>query len=136
MKFWLMVLLVLLPLAAQAQNPDALVPLAPSQPSLWWISDRLGEGFIENWIIDQDAKLIRLQVNSQTWLTANYIKRYEIMQKLGNVALENRYDIVVENNRQVKLAQYKYEQGNWQITPPLLGATPFSANSGNFFGLR
>ncbi len=136
MKFWFVVLLLLIPVAAHAQNPDEPVPIQPSNPSLWWQSDRLGQGLIEDWAIDPNTKLIRLQINSQAWLAADYIRRYTIIQKLGTIARESNYDILVENNRQTKLAEYKYLDGKWQITPPLLGANPFSANNGIFFGLR
>jgi hypothetical protein len=136
MKFWFVVLLLLIPVTAHAQNPDQPVPIQPSNPSLWWQSDRLGQGLIEDWSIDPNTKLIRLQINSQAWLAADYIRRYTIVQKLGTAARESNYDILVENNRQTKLAEYKYLDGKWQIAPPLLGANPFSANNGIFFGLR
>lgn len=137
MKFWFVLLLMLVvPFPSQAQNPDEPVPLQPSQPSLWWQSDRLGQGLIEDWAIDPNTKSIRLQINSQAWLAADYIRRYTIIQKLGTTARESNYDILLENNRQIKLAEYKYLEGKWQITPPLLGANPFSANNGVFLGLR
>ncbi len=129
-------LLGLIPVATQAQNPDTPIPIQPSQPSLWWQSDRLSQGLIEDWVIDSDTKLIRLKINTQVWLAADYIKRYSVMQKLGTVARQNNYDVLLENNRQIKLAEYKYVEGNWQITPPFLGTNPFSANNGIFFGLR
>ena len=129
-------LLGLIPLAVQAQNPDAPVPLQPSQPSLWWQSDRLEAGLIDGWVIDDDTQQIKLQINSRVWLASDYISRYAILQKLGNIARRNNYDIHLENDRQIKLAEYKYIEGNWQIAPPFLGTNPFSANNGNFFGLR
>jgi hypothetical protein len=130
------ILLGIIPLKAEAQNPDEPVPIAPVKPSLWWQSDRLGQGLIEDWSIDQDARLIKLQINNQAWLAADYVKRYAIMQKLGAVAQAEKYDIFVQNNRLNILAEYKYLDNRWQITPPLLGTRPFSANNGIFFGLR
>ncbi len=131
-----MIISFLMPMAVPAQNLIEIVPLLPSRPSLWWQSDRLELGLIDSWSIDQNGKIIKLKINSQVWLAADYVKRYAIMQKLGTVARESGYDILLENNRQIKLAEYKFGQGNWQISPPSLGANPFSANNGIFFGLR
>jgi hypothetical protein len=138
MKFWIAILLILIPSAVHAQNLDKPIPIQPSQPSLslWWQSDRLGQGLIEDWSIDSNSKLIRLQINGQAWLAADYVTRYTILQKLSSTARQTNYDIVLENNRQIKLAEYKYLNDKWQIDPPTLGANPFSANNGIFFGLR
>lgn len=113
-----------------------IIPLEPAKPSPWWTVEQFRFGLIETWTLEPDQQLIRFQINNQIWLAADYLSRYAIMQKLGKIARQNRYSIRLENNRQVQLAEYKYEKNNWQIAPPLLGATPFSANNGSFFGLR
>jgi len=136
MKLWITILLVFIPSAVYAQNLDKPIPIQPSRPSLWWESDRLGLGLIEDWAIDPDTKIIKVQINGQAWLAADYLSRYAIVQKLGITARQSNYDILLENNRQIKLAEYKYLNDKWQIEPSLLGANPFSANNGVFFGLR
>ena len=135
-KFWLIFGIGLVPLTVQAQNPNDIIPVKPSQPSLWWQSDRLGQGLIESWVIDQDAKLITLKINAQVWVASDFIRRYAIVQKLSNIARQDGYDLRLENNRQIKLAEYKNVDGSWQISPRQLGATPFSAINGNIFGLQ
>jgi hypothetical protein len=135
-KFWLIFGIGLVPMAVQAQNLNDIIPVEPSQPSLWWQSDRLGQGLIESWAVDQDAKLITLKINAQVWLASDFIKRYTIVQKLSNIARQDGYDLRLENNRQIKLAEYKNVDGIWKISPRQLGATPFSGINGNIFGVQ
>lgn len=132
MKFWLILTLAFMPMAAAGQT----IPTEPVKPSPWWTVEQFSLGLIETWTVEADQQLIRFQINNQVWLAADYLTRYAIMQKLGILARQNKFNIRLENNRQVQLAEYKYQQRGWQIAPPLLGATPFSANNGIFFGLR
>jgi hypothetical protein len=110
--------------------------LLPAQPSLWWQIDRLSAGLIDDWAIDANTKQVKIKINPQVWLAADYVRRYTIVQKLGNVARENDYDLVLEDNRQIKLAEYINTQGKWRIQPMYLGATPFRGKEGAIFGLR
>ena len=133
-QFWLILGIGFVPLAVQAQNPNDIIPVEPSQPSLWWQSDRLGQGLIESWVIDQDTKLITLKINARVWIASDFIRRYSIVQNLSNIALQNGYNLRLENNRQIKLAEYMNVDGSWQISPRQLGATSFSGINGSILG--
>jgi len=133
-QFWLILGIGFVPLAVQAQNPNDIIPIEPAHPSLWWQSDRLGQGLIESWVIDQDTKLITLKINARVWIASDFIRRYSIVQRLSNIALQSGYNLRLENNRQIKLAEYMNVDGSWQISPRQLGATSFSGINGSILG--
>jgi hypothetical protein len=121
---------------AHAQVTSVTIPLEPVQPSLWWVSERVDEGLVESLSIDINNRVVKVVVNPNVWDLADYIKRYSFLQRLGNVALDSDYGILLQDRRQRTLAEYFEESGTWRITPTNLGATPFRANLSNPFTPR
>jgi hypothetical protein len=122
--------------AQVTQVTSVTIPLEPVQPSLWWISERVDEGLVESLSIDITSRIVKVGVNPNVWDLADYIKRYSFLQRLGNVALERDYGILLQDRRQRTLAEYLEESGTWRIAPANLGATPFRANLSNPFAVR
>jgi hypothetical protein len=137
---WITAIALAMPTPLQAQpvqfSSDTPILLQPVQPSPWWQVDRQEPGLIESWSVEPAARLVKFKINPQVWLVADYIKRYSLIQKLGSIARQNNYDLAIEDNRKIKLAEYVYAQGAWQIQPQYLGSTPFRANQGSIFGLK
>jgi hypothetical protein len=117
----------------QAQVTSVTIPLEPVQPSLWWVSERVDEGLVENLSIDADNRIVKITVNLNVWDLADYMKRYSFLQRLSNAALDYNYGILLQDRRQRTLAEYIEESGAWRIAPANLGATPFRANLSNPF---
>lgn len=120
----------------EAQVTSVTIPLEPVQPSLWWVSERVDEGLVENLSIDFDNRIVKITVNPNVWDLADYMKRYSFLQRLGNTAFEHNYGILLQDRRQRTLAEYLEESGAWRIAPANLGATPFRANLSNPFAPR
>jgi hypothetical protein len=102
-----------------AQTP---IPLQPAQPSLWWATERFGQNLVEDLRIDSINKTVQIAVNEGVWSSWDYLRRYALMQQLGNVAIAQNFGIQILDGRKNKLAQYVQVNGNWQIQPPMLGA--------------
>lgn len=122
--------------SVEAQVTSLTIPLEPVQPSLWWVSERVDEGLVESLSIDVNNRVVKIVVNPNVWDLADYVKRYSFLQRLGNVAFEHDYGIVLQDRRQRTLAEYLEESGTWRIAPSNLGATPFRANLSNPFAPR
>jgi hypothetical protein len=128
--------LLLLPVFTSSVQAQVTIPLEPVQPSLWWVSERVDEGLVENLSIDFDNRIVKITVNPNVWDLADYMKRYSFLQRLSNTAFEHEYGIVLQDRRQRTLAEYLEESGAWRIAPANLGATPFRANLSNPFAPR
>jgi hypothetical protein len=122
--------------SVEAQVTSVTIPLEPVQPSLWWVSERVDEGLVENLSIDFDNRIVKITVNPNVWDLADYMKRYSFLQRLGNTAFDHNYGILLQDRRQRTLAEYLEESGAWRIAPANLGATPFRANLSNPFAPR
>jgi hypothetical protein len=131
-----MLLLPVFTYSVEAQVTAVTIPLEPVQPSLWWVSERIDEGLVENLSIDADNRVVKITVNPNVWDLADYMKRYSFLQRLGNAALDHNYGILLQDRRQRALAEYLEESGAWRIAPTNLGATPFRANLSSPFAPR
>ncbi|MEE3716212.1 hypothetical protein V2H45_05575 [Tumidithrix elongata RA019] len=125
-------------LAASAQTVQTtnIIPLEPVRPSLWWMVQRLEDGWVDDLAIDPDAKRVVITVNRSRWFAADYIRRYEFLYKLGNTAQEDAYGVLLKDNRNNKLAEYIVINDRWQMEPKSLGAVPFRVNSPNPYQTR
>jgi hypothetical protein len=120
-------------LAAVAQTQTTLqsvnIPLEPVRPSLWWMVQRLEDGWVDDLIVDFEAKKVVITVNRSRWVAADYLRRYEFLNKLGITAQQETYGVLLQDNRQNKLAEYGLIGDRWQMEPQSLGAVPFRVNS-------
>ncbi|CAN1212381.1 hypothetical protein TUMEXPCC7403_19385 [Tumidithrix helvetica PCC 7403] len=112
------------------------IPLEPVRPSLWWMVQRLEDGWVDNLAIDPDAKRVVITLNRSRWFAADYIRRYEFLYKLGTTAQEDAYGVLLKDNRNNKLAEYIVINDSWKMEPPSLGAPPFRVNSPNPYQTR
>ena len=105
------------------------IPQEPVQPSLWWKSQRLEEGWIEKIDIDANAKKAIVTVNISRWVASDYLTRFSFLFKLGTEAQRQNFDLVLHNRRSEKIAEYSNQQDYWRIEPKSLGADPFRVNA-------
>ncbi len=105
------------------------IPQEPVEPSLWWKSQRLQEGWVEKIDIDADAKKAIVTVNISRWVSSDYLTRFSFLFKLGTEAQRQNFDLVLHNRRSEKIAEYSNQQDYWRIDPKSLGADPFRVNA-------
>jgi hypothetical protein len=117
-------------LAASAQTLQSVnIPLEPVRPSLWWMVQRLEDGWVDDLMVNYETKKVVITVNRSRWFAADYLRRYEFLNKLGLTALQDAYGVLLQDNRQNKLAEYIAISDRWQMEPQSLGAVPFRVNT-------
>lgn len=116
-----------------ARSQEIVVPLESVKPSLWWTMEQLEQGLVEYWDISSKTRQVVITVNAGAWVAKDYVKRYAILQKLGDAVYEENYSILVQDPRKNRLVEYAKVKGVWQLEPPSLGATPFRPILPSFF---
>lgn len=101
------------------------IPQTPVEPSLWWKSQRLQEGWVENIAIDPSLKKAIVTINTTRWTASDYLQRFSFLFKLGTEAQKQNFDLVLHNRRDQKIAEYSTQEDRWRIDPKSLGAEPF-----------
>jgi hypothetical protein len=116
-----------------ARSQEITVPLESVKPSLWWTMQQLEQGLVEYWDISSKTRQVVITVNAGAWVAKDYVKRYAILQKLGDAVYDQNYSILVQDPRKNRLVEYAKVKGVWQLEPPSLGATPFRPILPSFF---
>ena len=114
---------------AIAQEKTSSVPQTPVEPSLWWKTQRLQEGWVESIEIDPDVKQAIVTINTTRWLASDYLQRFSFLFKLGTEAQKQNFNLVLHNRRAQKIAEYSTIEERWRIDPKSLGADPFRVNA-------
>ncbi|MBD2318642.1 hypothetical protein [Phormidium tenue] len=105
------------------------IPQAPVEPSLWWKTQRLQEGWVENIEIDAEAKQAIVTINTTRWIASDYLQRFSFLFKLGTEAQKQNFNVMLHNRRDQKIAEYSTIEERWRIDPKSLGAEPFRVNA-------
>ncbi|PZU93185.1 MAG: hypothetical protein DCE90_16765 [Pseudanabaena sp.] len=108
------------------------IPQQPVQPSLWWMTQRLNEGWVENIVIDAEARRAIVTINTSRWTSADYLQRFSFLFKLGNEAQKQDFNVMLSNRLNQKVAEYSAKADTWRIDPKTLGAEPFRVISPTF----
>ncbi len=101
------------------------VPQQLVEPSLWWKSQRLEEGWVENIAINVETKQAIVTINPSRWIASDYLARFSFLFKLGTEAQKQRFNVLLHNRRAEKIAEYSTQEERWRIDPTSLGAEPF-----------
>ncbi len=101
------------------------IPQQLVEPSLWWKSQRLEEGWVENIAINAETKQAIVTINSTRWIASDYLARFSFLFKLGTEAQKQRFNVLLHNRRAEKIAEYSTQEERWRIAPTSLGAEPF-----------
>ena len=101
------------------------IPQAPVEPSLWWKTQRLPEGWVENIAINSEAKQAIVTININRWAASDYLQRFSFLFKLGTEAQKQNFNVLLHNRRDQKIAEYSTIEERWRIDPKSLGAEPF-----------
>jgi len=109
------------------------IPQEPVEPSLWWKTQRLQEGWVENIVIDPQAKQAIVTVNTTRWFASDYLQRFSFLFKLGTEAQKQNFNVMLHNRRDQKIAEYSTIEERWRIDPKSLGAEPFRVNAPAIF---
>ena len=105
------------------------IPQAPVEPSLWWKTQRLQEGWVENIEIDAESKQAIVTINTTRWIASDYLQRFSFLFKLGTEAQKQNFNVMLHNRRDQKVAEYSTIEERWRIDPKSLGAEPFRVNA-------
>ena len=111
--------------AAIAQETMSMIPQQLVEPSLWWKSQRLDEGWVENIVIDAETKKAIVTINTTRWSASDYLTRFSFLFKLGTEAQKQNFNVLLHNRRAQDIAEYSTQQERWKIAPTSLGALPF-----------
>jgi hypothetical protein len=109
------------------------IPQQLVEPSLWWKSQRLYEGWVENIVINQDARKAIVTINGTRWAASDYLARFTFLFKLGTEARKQNFDVLLHNRRDEQLAEFTTQDQHWRIDPTSLGAEPFRVNAPTVF---
>ena len=101
------------------------IPQQLVEPSLWWKSQRLEEGWVENIAIKPETKQAIVTINPTRWIASDYLARFSFLFKLGTEAQKQRFNVLLHNRRAEKIAEYSTQEERWRIDPTSLGAEPF-----------
>ncbi|NJK34207.1 MAG: hypothetical protein HC919_04225 [Oscillatoriales cyanobacterium SM2_2_1] len=101
------------------------VPQKPTQPSLWWRSQRLDANWVETITTNEREKYVDITINIARWSTADLMRRYTIINFLAQDAIRQGYGLRLLDRRGQELAQVTKNGDRWQIIPPDLRARPF-----------
>jgi len=112
---------------------EVSIPLEPVKPSMWWIMDQLEQGLVEDWSIVTKTRQVVVTVNQGSWAAKDYLKRYAMLEKLGDAVYDQNYSILIQDIRRNRLVEYARVRGIWQVEPPSLGANPFRPILPSFF---
>lgn len=109
------------------------IPQQLVEPSLWWKSQRLEEGWVEKITIDPATKQAIVKINTTRWSTSDYLTRFSFLFKLGTEAQKQNFNVILHNRRDQQLAEYSTQEERWRIAPTSLGAEPFRINAPTIF---
>ncbi|MBE9208330.1 hypothetical protein IQ244_17705 [Nostoc sp. LEGE 06077] len=116
-------------ITANTINPQGL-----TTPSLWLAQANSENKLLDNWIAyPASAKTpgrVDVIVNQQVWSILDYLERYSFVNRLGNVARKDVYNLRVFNYQQELLGSYTC---NFQTNPTLCR---IQINSLNRLGLQ
>ncbi|BAY18949.1 hypothetical protein NIES2109_52350 [Nostoc sp. HK-01] len=116
-------------ITANTINPQGL-----TTPSLWLAQANSENKLLDNWIAyPANATApgrVDVIVNQQVWSILDYLERYSFVNRLGNVARKDVYNLRVFNYQQELLGSYTC---NFQINPTLCR---IQINSLNRLGLQ
>ncbi len=73
-----------------------LSPLSQTQlsiPSLWLAIELFGGNILEHWYVYENTNWIVLLINKASWLSMNYLDKYEFVHQFGTAAGKYRYNI-------------------------------------------
>lgn len=117
-------------------------PSTLTLPSLWWVRDQVaaqplfGNKLIEKWLacagLNANSPQVDILVNTQLWTLLTYWERYEVVHRLGTVAIGYGYNLRVFNRQQAVLATYQCEAQPGVAPPCTLSLD--SASRGGFRG--
>ncbi|MBE9008265.1 hypothetical protein IQ259_25175 [Fortiea sp. LEGE XX443] len=97
---------------------NTISPQGLTTPSLWLAKANSENKLLDNWIAyPASAKApgrVDVIVNQQVWSILDYLERYSFVNRLGNVARKDVYNLRVFNYQQELLASYTC---NFQISP-------------------
>jgi len=100
-------------ITATTINPQGL-----TTPSLWLTQANSEKKLLDNWIAYPASATapgrVDLIVNQQVWSILDYLERYSFVNRLGNVARKDVYNLRVFNYQQELLASYTC---NFQTSP-------------------
>ena len=122
-------------MANQAIAGDTIIPQSPVEPSLWWKTQRLQEGWVENIAINSDTKQAIVTINMNRWIASDYLQRFSFLFKLGTEAQRQNFNVHLHNRRNQKIAEYNYstQEEGWTIDPTFLGTDPFRVHAPTIF---
>lgn len=109
------------------------IPQAPVEPSLWWKTQRLQEGWVDKIEIDTESRQAIVTINANGWTASDYLQRFSFLFKLGTEAQKQNFNVLLHNRRDQKIAEYSTIEERWRIDPKSLGAEPFRVNSPGIF---
>jgi hypothetical protein len=101
------------------------IPQRLVEPSLWWKSQRLEEGWVEGIAIDAETKNAIVTINLTRWTASDYLQRFSFLFKLGTEAQKQNFNVALHDRRDRKIAEYSTQAERWKIDPTSLGAEPF-----------
>ncbi|PZV12996.1 MAG: hypothetical protein DCF20_16630 [Pseudanabaena sp.] len=133
---WIISIGAIAPFAIVSQtNAQAkiTIPQAPVEPSLWWKTQRLQEGWVENIEIDEESRQAIVTINITRWTASDYLQRFSFLFKLGTEAQKQNFTVLLHNRRDQKIAEYSTIEERWLIDPTSLGAEPFRVNPPGIF---
>lgn len=109
------------------------IPQQLVEPSLWWKTQRLYEGWVDNIAIDPETRKAIITINTSRWSASDYLARFSFLYKLGTEARKQNFNVLLNNRRNQKLAEYSTQEESWRIDPTSLGAEPFRVNAPTVF---
>jgi hypothetical protein len=104
---------------------EEYIPQRLVEPSLWWKSQRLEEGWVEGIAINDETKNAIVTINLNRWAASDYLQRFSFLFKLGTEAQKQNFNVALHDRRARKLAEYSTQAERWKIDPTSLGAEPF-----------
>ena len=121
------------PFSSASAEENINIPQQLVEPSLWWKTQRLEEGWVEKITIDPETKKVIVMVNTTRWAASDYLTRFSFLFKLGTEAQKQNFNVLLHNRRDQKLAEYSIQEERWRIDPTSLGAEPFRVNAPTIF---
>ncbi|WP_017327830.1 hypothetical protein [Synechococcus sp. PCC 7336] len=108
----LVMLLQMANLGSQPVLAQSVEELSPENlPSLYWASQRFGQGVVEEWRVPPRGRQVRVQV-SEDWQRLPYLDRYRLVQGLGDVAAREGYLLVLEEEGTIRATYGCSRRGN------------------------
>ncbi|MBU7584111.1 MAG: hypothetical protein KAF91_14565 [Nostoc sp. TH1S01] len=119
---------------ANVVTANTINPQGLTTPSLWLAQANSENKLLDNWIAYPAKATIPGRVdaivNQQVWSILDYLERYSFVNRLGNVARKDFYNLRVFNYQQELLGSYTC---NFQINPT---SCRIQINSLNKLGLQ